>query len=197
MMYVVIRDVFLDVPIRKDITNTMKRFITIGIMLILTTMLLGCVRYVEQTSTIDPHTTNENETEDCVEHARISFSTPVDILEFPSLEAFLNAYLIVRDGASGDINDYVSYFWSSSNESDLFDIAVGAELGTLETLHLPSAIPDDFELGRIRIVGGFVKFHFFHRDDMVSEYTMDDAFAAQRHFAFNFHRVKSREPFRR
>ena len=151
-------------------------------------MLVGCVKYGEPTSTSNPYVIKENETKVSEQEVLPSVSTEVDILEFPSLEAFLNAYLIVRDGTSGDIDDYVSYYWSSIGGADLLNVAAGAELGTLETLHLPNAIPEDFELGRIRIQEGFVILHFFHRDDMVSEYEMEKAYAAQRHFAFHFHR---------
>ena len=167
----------------------MKQFTIKGIMLILSIMLVGCVRYVEPTSTSNPYTMNANETEDYDRKDLIcEGDMPIAIMEFPSLEAFLNAYLIVRDGGMGDIDGFVSYYWCSMGGSDLLNVAAAAELGTLETLHLPSSIPEDFEIGRIRIVEGFVILHFFHRDDMVSEYEMEKAYAVQRHFAFHFHR---------
>ena len=109
----------------------------------------------------------------------------VDILEFPSLEAFLTAYLIVSGESAGDISDLVSRYWSStSNNTDLIKVAEGADFESLETLFLPVGIPYDFEIGRIRVSELGVVFHFFQRDDMISEYAMQEAYWQQRYFNF-------------
>jgi len=169
-------------------TNTMKQFTIKGILLILSIMLAGCARYAEPTLTSNPNTIDSNRTEEQMREDALSVSSPVAILEFPSLEAFLNAYLIVRDGASGDINDFVSNSWGQSGESDLLNLAAGADMASLKTLFLPVGIPDDYVLGRIRVNYLVLSLHFFHFDDMASEYAMQEAYEEERHFDFTIWR---------
>ena len=113
----------------------------------------------------------------------------VDILEFSSVEAFLNAYLIMNDKKTGNIEELVSNYWCSASDFNMMDIATAADLEFLETIHFPVGIPEDFELGRIRVSEWNVVLHFFHKNDSISEETMQEAELEQRHFSFHFHRT--------
>jgi len=109
----------------------------------------------------------------------------IDTLEFSSLEDFLDAYLIANGKQRGNIEGFVSRAQASESDSDIMDIVMGAEFATLETLHLPIGIPDDFELGKIMVHYWLVVFEFFHRDDMISEDRMQEARNQMRHFSFS------------
>ena len=151
----------------------MKRVTMIGMLFLLLVALVGCGQFNEE--------------------QEITGERVIDILDFPSLEAFLDAYLIVREDGEGDISDFVSEFWSATGDDNLMDIATGAEFASLEMLHLPVGIPEDFELYRVRINELLVSFRFLHRDDMVSEYATKEADLQQQFFEFHFHRIDAED----
>jgi len=177
--------------------KTMKRYMIIGILIVFSVMFAGCSQYENELGLHDIHNTsvdedggdtNEDENYEKDNYDDITVEAAPNILEFSSLEAFLNTYLITRDEKSGDITDYVLYYSTPTTGFDLYDVIAGLDIESLETLYLPVEIPEDFALGKIRIVEGFVLIYFFHKDDMVSEYTKMDAIFMQQHFAFHFHR---------
>jgi hypothetical protein len=75
-------------------------------------------------------------------------SEMVPFIEFASLEDFLNAYLIYKDG--GCIEIFI-------DRGALID---EIDLTELEIFHLPLSIPEGFAVRRIRVTENSVSFHF-------------------------------------
>jgi len=154
----------------------MKRFLLLGIALILLPVVLaGCGRY-------NTNTSHEYERE--IRVSRIS-----DQLQFSSLEEFLACYIIASESrAGGDITEFVSDWRATFTDSDLAKVVEGAGFLSLETLYLLPGIPEEFQIYRMTINGGFVNFWYLHENDLASEDTISEAFTYRRYFLFNFSR---------
>jgi len=153
----------------------------IGVLLILLIALMGCGNNNEANVT-EPINTLETVTDMQEENALPVGVHDPDELTFSSLEAFLLAYQALQLGE--DITDYVESYFGELSGSTLESVTEGSNFASLEVLHLPIGIPDDYEIGRIVVRERFMEIAFFHIDDLVSEDSIWIAARQRRHFSF-------------
>ncbi|MCL2420400.1 MAG: hypothetical protein FWD03_00950 [Defluviitaleaceae bacterium] len=143
----------------------MKKHLTISIVIFALFVLGACAQSTR--AAVD-------DTEDV-----IAASEVIDQLEFSSLEEFLVSYNTVRSGRA---------------VGELAALSESVDFMGLERLYLPVAIPDDYQLFRIRVNEETVSFWYLSETDLVSEATIRDAIAQRRDFLFGFTRWNIESP---
>ena len=193
----------------------MKRLFTIGAILFLLVMLVGCRQYdaaANEASVADSveeeshsaYYPDEEEHEGChhfheEEHevhayeqedsTRIEASWVVDQMWFSSIEDFLNAY--VTTDAGGEIDHLESEWQAQFGRGEHITFAESAakvNFTSLEHVYLPVGIPDELELFSIMVNEGVVEFTFMHPEDMISDDAVWDAYRNFRELRFGFRR---------
>lgn len=165
----------------------MKRVLTIGGILFLLVILIGCTQYEVaeiEPDVVAPQTEEpllfEQEGWDCyipdvseeyAAHEYISVTGEERFsIEFPSLENFLKAYLIVSAGEDArQIRDLTSERWLREMDfTHSFLISADrVDLAALETIYLPVNIPEEFGLYEVVVREHVLSFRFLHPDDIV------------------------------
>lgn len=113
-----------------------KRFLKMGVLLLLLIILAGCAQH------------------------RVSGGHPApDFIEFLSLEEFLEAYLIAKEG--GNIRHLAETWLVDANPGNTL-------ITSLETLHLPTNIPESFMPRLITITEYYVALRYVLKDVPVS-----------------------------
>ena len=166
----------------------MKRWLLISIIGLLSVTLIGCRQensIVEEIKIENEDTSKENESVNLDFEEEIMESLELTLLEFSSLEDFLGSYMAVT---AGDIHGVIADWRISASDGEFADVIAETNFAGLEALYLPVNIPEDFHLHRITVHENFVSFHFFHKDDLISEEVRWEAEMFHRHFDFGFNR---------
>jgi len=161
----------------------MKRFLKIHFLLVIFALLLhSCTSIDEQLHTAQPEATGEITTThhpnfDPVEGV---WTSPRDeFLEFSTVESFLEAHRLVQEGTA---------------DAELLRLAEINNFASLETLYVPTNIPEPYRLGQISVHEANVSLTFYIEEHLISEEAMRSATIRQQGFSFSLFRHESDEP---
>ena len=160
----------------------MKRFLIVTFLSIL---LIGCGENIVQPEVSENN--YEETAHEQIQHTEETIDVPpppvaggeeaTDFIEFATLEDLLVAYQTVREG--GDIErvlnnraenyrlseffedlDFAREYELLEPHNDVGNFAERTDLFSLETLHIPVGIPEDFELRKISLTETYVSFTY-------------------------------------
>ena len=166
----------------------MKKFLMIIIALILTITLVGCGQSREADMEAGARTYIEREEQEPMieeQEPMVSASWVPDTLRFSSLEEFLLSYIAVRDGARAEgfmpasVNGSFEHFSRMAESIDLL---------SLERFYLPTNIPEEYKLFRIRVTEYNVSLWFLPEEHLGSDLDITNATVFAKHFLFSFTR---------
>ena len=163
----------------------MKKFLTLAIVIFLSTLLIGCGENIvppEASENLYEETSHEQsqqpqESTHTSEQIVCGGEEAMDFIEFATLEDFLVVYQTAREG--GDIERVLNNrteshrlsesfqnmdFWREYEllepHNDVGTLAERTDLFSLETLHIPVGIPEEFELRKITVTETYVAFRY-------------------------------------
>jgi len=156
----------------------MKRLFTIVTILFLLTILTACTQH--DTISNEPDTVDLHDEGDYAHHEEdhehdttgIHASWLPDAVTFSSMEDFLNAYMTANAG--GDIDHFASewgHFFGRTDVTSTYS-AEAINFASLENVHLPVGIPDEFEFFTVTVGERGMNFIFMREEDMISEDTV-------------------------
>ena len=162
----------------------MKRVLMIGIMLFLLVTLAACGQENIVDTYEDINSVQEQEPE-IMESGEVAIA----VIEFLSLEDFLKTYVAASTG--GHIAELADN-WLSTQSVHRLDLEAAIEdvnLIELETLYLPTGIPEDFELRLVTVTDYYVALRYLPEEVVVADRTeFWDAAALHPMFEANFTR---------
>ena len=164
-----------------------KHILFLGMAALLALVLLGCGlqsttsgltdEYIGETNNESYELKDQKNTDISEEEGEKQYelmvSEAIAVLEFRSLEEFLVNYSLVEQNAT------------TRNGAT---IELRTNFAALETLYVPINIPEEYSLYKIKVTARDVGFWYVHRDDMISEETIREAIALQRHYLFGITR---------
>ncbi|MDR0951522.1 MAG: hypothetical protein LBM18_01175 [Oscillospiraceae bacterium] len=173
----------------------MRRYQIIIVVLLLLSALVGCaaVEKAEDVSSQSSPVVDEeidqaqDESPPVEESPSVIIGDPIpDQLYFSSIEQLLGAYIVAKESGTGgeELEGFVSEWEATYGDSSLADVAESVNFTSLEKLYIPTGIPEDYELYRIRVNDDSMNFWYVHKNDMVSEEAIEDALVSFRCFIF-------------
>jgi len=166
----------------------MKRYTTISLMFILITIVAGCGQlYIDEG--LELYNLDYQYDESKLELYALDYesdtppaplaSVPLATLTFTTLEELLYAHMAFRAGQM---------------DAELAGLAQRVNFAELGRLYLPTGIPENYKLFRIRVTEHFVDFWYLPERHLVSEETIRDALREFRAFQFQFSRLNLDDP---
>lgn len=115
----------------------------------------------------------------------------IDFLEFSTLEDFLVAHRAVR--LDEDIASLTERWGGALSASDLEDAVESTNFASLETLSLPTGIPEEFQVRKITITNYGITFWYLPEHITVSRDTFWSAISQNPSFQFSISRRQENE----
>jgi len=153
----------------------MKKLSLVGLLVFLLMLIVGCSQQIVEDDTIDVYSeidmkddiadaysetdvdydiTDVYDETNYVQEEEIMVSEAIDFIEFSTLEDFLVASVATR--ADGDIAALVNHWSGAQDVYSLERVIESTEFQSIETLYLPIAIPEEFEIRRVIVTEHYV-----------------------------------------